>query len=480
MSLSSALSNAVSGMNAASKRAEITSHNIANATTEGYARQTVSTVQNVTAGQGSGVRTEVPTRVTDPRLTASRREADSESAASDTQATSSRALADAYSGSKGLFEQIAALETGLRGVSETPESTALQERAVASAGRVVDAFGSMADTIQTQRTDADGDISGAVSDVNTALKQIETLNQQISQSRINGVNSAAFEQQRDDQIDIVSENLSIRLMSRDYGQVAVLTDKGVTLLDGKASELEFSPINVVTADMDYRAGGSPLSGLSVDGIDISPQSGSQSNEGGRIAGLFEVRDGIGVQAIAEIDAAATDLIARFEGAGLAAADGRGLFTDAGAASSASAAPGLAGRITLNERVDPAQGGAVWRVRDGLDAATQGPTSSGAFAQSLLDAMTAERTSGGSVAGATSAAGLAGEIGSLFEQRSQLQEDIASTNFTFLSALQSEETSVIGVDMDQELQSLILVEQAYGANAKVIQIADRLVQRLLEI
>ena len=37
-----------------------------------------------------------------------------------------------------------------------------------------------------------------------------------------------------------------------------------------------------------------------------------------------------------------------------------------------------------------------------------------------------------------------------------------------------------VDTDQELQRLLIVEQAYAANARVIETIDRLIQNLLEI
>ncbi|WP_170865639.1 flagellar basal body rod C-terminal domain-containing protein [Wenxinia saemankumensis] len=39
---------------------------------------------------------------------------------------------------------------------------------------------------------------------------------------------------------------------------------------------------------------------------------------------------------------------------------------------------------------------------------------------------------------------------------------------------------LGVDSDAELQNLMLLEQAYAANAKVIEAVDGLLQRLLEM
>jgi flagellar hook-associated protein 1 FlgK len=38
----------------------------------------------------------------------------------------------------------------------------------------------------------------------------------------------------------------------------------------------------------------------------------------------------------------------------------------------------------------------------------------------------------------------------------------------------------GIDTDRELQMLLLVEQHYGANARVVQAVDGMLQRLMEI
>ena len=38
----------------------------------------------------------------------------------------------------------------------------------------------------------------------------------------------------------------------------------------------------------------------------------------------------------------------------------------------------------------------------------------------------------------------------------------------------------GVDTDQEMQKLLLIEQSYAANARVIQVVDDMMRRLMEI
>jgi flagellar hook-associated protein 1 FlgK len=174
------------------------------------------------------------------------------------------------------------------------------------------------------------------------------------------------------------------------------------------------------------------------------------------------------------------LVSRFQGSGIVGADGRGLFTDAGNAIAPGATSGLAGRIAVNERVDPAQGGEVWRIRDGLDAATPGPVAATGHVSAMLDAMTASQAASGSLSRPDTATGLAATLGAVFEQRSQSLEDRAATSQGRLQSLEQAESAVIGVDIDRELQHLILIEQAYAANARVIEVADRLVQRLLEI
>jgi flagellar hook-associated protein 1 FlgK len=53
---------------------------------------------------------------------------------------------------------------------------------------------------------------------------------------------------------------------------------------------------------------------------------------------------------------------------------------------------------------------------------------------------------------------------------------ASSHYT---ALREMELSM-GVDTDQELQSLLMIEKSYAANAKVIQAIDAMIQTIVEM
>ena len=83
MSITSALNNALSGLNATSKLAEITAGNLANALTDGYGRQIVSLSGTVLGGHGTGVVVSGVDRASSPELTSARRIADGDMAGSD-------------------------------------------------------------------------------------------------------------------------------------------------------------------------------------------------------------------------------------------------------------------------------------------------------------------------------------------------------------------------------------------------------------
>ena len=163
-------------------------------------------------------------------------------------------------------------------------------------------------------------------------------------------------------------------------------------------------------------------------------------------------------------------------AGFLDGSGNGLFVDAGSGS------GSAGRITLNAAADPDKGGALWRIRDGMGAATQGDAGFGDYLLAMSDSVSAPRSPAGFTyqSAAASSAGMASGIASYFAGVAGRSEE----NTSFLTGLQAtladNEISVIGVDSDTELSTLMVLEQAYAANAQVLSTIDQLMQTILEI
>jgi flagellar hook-associated protein 1 FlgK len=252
----------------------------------------------------------------------------------------------------------------------------------------------------------------------------------------------------------------------------------MVLLDRKIASLDFQPAAVVTAGMTL--GGGQLSGLTVNGREVPTGPGGPFS-GGRLAAAFAFRDRDGPAVQAALDTLAQSLIARVEGPPTdpsAAPGAPGLFTDAGTALSPPPAPGLAGRLALNPLVDPAAGGALWRLRDGLGAAGPGPVGDPSQLVRWIEALDRPVASGPG----TPLRALGAEVDALLSAVGQSNQ-AATDRVGYARALEtglSERALAGGVDIDAEMRRLVAIETAYAANARVIQVADEMLKRLLEI
>ncbi|MDZ4136964.1 MAG: flagellar basal body rod C-terminal domain-containing protein, partial [Paracoccaceae bacterium] len=206
--------------------------------------------------------------------------------------------------------------------------------------------------------------------------------------------------------------------------------------------------------------------------------------GGSLAANFALRDDLAPEAQTRLDAVARDLVERFSDPALdptRAPGAAGLFTDAGVGFLPANEPGLSQRLRLNSAVDPAQGGAVWRLRDGLGAATPGPLGESSLLTSLQNVLGQARqpASGGFAPGARSLSALAGQMASGVASARLSAETEASFATARSSAMKILELQT-SVDTDRELQDLLAIENSYAANAKVVQTVDDMIQILLGI
>ncbi|MBB5517406.1 flagellar hook-associated protein FlgK [Amphiplicatus metriothermophilus] len=487
MTLSSALTNATSGLAAAQRRADVVSNNIANALTPGYARRDISVSERTVAGRGAGVAVDGETRASDPVLSRDRRAAEG-ALGRDRAIASARAELNGALGELddpfNLFSRYQALETALRAFSETPESVAHQAQTLDAAKSLATTLNQLSGKAQALREDADAQIAREVGFVNAALKQVEQLNDDISKAAGSGRDVSALLDQRKKLIDEISAIIPVRELPRDQGKVDLITQEGAFLIAGTAREIQFAQTHTITADLDYAGGAGALSGLSVDGIDITPGGpGGLALAQGSLAGHFAVRDEIVPAFQAQIDGLARDLIERFTDIDATLPAGApGLFTDAGGPIDPLAEKGLAGRIAVNAAADPDQGGALFRLRDGLGAAAPGPAADSTYARAQLDALVAKRAlpPGVGLTGTQSAAEAAAGVATIVGSARIVAETGLAGAQARADAIIDAETAAIGVDTDAELQNLLVIEQAYAANARVIQTIQRLFDTLTEI
>ena len=376
MSISGTVATALSGLTAAARAAELVSSNVANARTEGYARRTLELAPRNVGASGQGVQVVAVVRATDPIVTGDRRLAEA-------GAAERQARADFYSNIEGLLgspeeagsisARIAAFDASLIEAASRPDAET-RLSAVLDAGRgIIRTLNATATEVQRARENADGQIGASVRQINDALAGIASFNAQILSLGSIGRDTSALMDQRQRLIDGIAPLVPLREVDRGQGLIALYTVGGAVLIDGdRPAQLGFTTTGVVTAGMTLASGA--LSGLTVNGRPAATgETGPLS--GGKLSAQFALRDSVAPGVQAQLDTLARDLVERFADPATdptLTPGNPGLFTDLGGAFLPANEAGLSMRLRLNPAVDPNAGGALWRLRDGVQATSPGP------------------------------------------------------------------------------------------------------------
>lgn len=475
MSISSALNAARSGLEATSLRADTVATNVANASTDGYVRRSVLLSENLLGGESSGVLSDGVSRSRNESLTAQRRNASSELAHSgvlaENRTTLSQAFGDTAEGS-GLVSQVAQFEDSLRLAALSPESETALQTVLASANSVVSEINKLQELAARLYASTDTAIERSIETVDTAIKNVETLNAKIAGIDRTTSGAAALFDERDRALDELSTYLVFETVPRDSGAIDIVTKEGVYLLHGNARQIEVSPST--TGPLPKAAS------LSVDGIELTPGAPTYSAlSTGRLAALVSFRDEE-LHAFSSMVTAIGDDLAQRLGAPnvdpTLAPGNSGLFVSTPIPGSVLGASSL----SLNPQADPEQGGLLSRLRDGMGATNPGPVGNGSILQAMADALGAsEAVASGGLNGSFTSFELVSHAASVLGAARVSQTNSLNTAQAQFTALAETEQAQSGVNLDEQMQQLLLIEQAYAANARIIQAADEMLQRLIE-
>ncbi|MCK0120530.1 flagellar hook-associated protein FlgK [Loktanella sp. F6476L] len=478
MAISSAFNIASGGLTASARMAEVVSSNLSNALTDGYGKRELT----LSSGILGGVKIDGVSRLVDAGALRERRNAEADVGAQQRGATALSQLEQAFGpvgDPSGVAGRIAALEQSLISASSNPASEQRLQTVLSRLEDVTTAMRSDSDAIQTQRQDADKAIASDVETLNTTLKQVEKLNADVTRLIGSGNDPSAAIDARQTAIDKITSIVPLTEIDRGRGQVALYTKSGVALIDGSPANFGFSPVGTIVADMTLASGA--LAGVTLNGDPLDLGNGYGRMKGGSLEAAFVLRDQTLTGLQTGLDEMAADLIQRFVSSStdptLTVGD-PGLFTDRGAAFDPLDIGGLAARLTVNTNIDPAQGGALSRLRDGVNATVLGPVGNNAQIDSWLGALQdpVALIGGGT---ARSAVGHASDhINTVGRLRLDAEETLGFETARFDSLKTAELAG--GVDSDQELQNLLRIEQSYAANARVLQTLDAMMSRLMEI
>ncbi|MDA7964348.1 flagellar hook-associated protein FlgK [Ruegeria sp.] len=483
MSISTALNNAMTGLNAASRGAAVVSGNIANALTPDYARRSLELTTSTISG--NGVNVAGITRHQDPVLLADLRTTDADM-------VNTTVISEFHAGFENLVgtatddtsiaARLSTLESSLITAASLPDSAQRLDDVARSARDLTEALNAASDGVRQMRSDADRTIGKQVDTLNQTLQDLEKLNARIPAVRNSGGDVGALLDQQQALINQVNEIVPVNAVARENDRVSLYSDGGLILLEGSAVEFSFSTTGETMPHMTV--GNGLLSGLEANGQPVRITGDYAQIRGGALVAQFQVRDELAVEAQADLDAVARDLIERFESPGLdptVTATDPGVFTDGGARFDVTAVTGLASRIELNTSVDPNAGGDSWKLRAGLGAATPGDPGDASQLQAFGAILDDTRP----VSGASFGTGTlrAAEIAEALLSKAGTDAHRAEQRQSFAASAQQEMEQIVaeqGVDSDAELQRLILIEQAYSANAQIITVVNELMDTLLRI
>ncbi|WP_109468056.1 flagellar hook-associated protein FlgK [Albibacillus kandeliae] len=466
MSITSAFNIARSGLITSSQQASTVSTNIANAGSENYGRRSLSVT---TTSTGAAVATSV-NRAVDSSLSAMYRD---EIAAMSKQDTIASGLT-VYSATLGEVDDASSpvqmltdLQTSLDQLYNDPSDTTLQASVVQAAQDLAEGLNELSETISDTAAAATKDLQSDITDANELLADVANLNRRIALAQEGSDTYATLQDQLDGKLNQLSEFMDFSTKTDSSGRVSVYTTGGLRLVEGETSfELSF----------DQTTGT-----LSADGQDITPPNRAGINEG-KIAGNIELLNETLPQMQLQLDEFARAVIVTFEQADASLSTGdAGLFTDAGAAYDSSNLTGLAARISVNSAVVPEEGGELWRIRDGMSATTEGTSGESSQIGAFIDAMSTDQ-SFDTAAGITSNATLV-EYASLMVATQQNVVAEAETSYeelaTSAAAIDTARLNAQGVNIDDELQQLLLIEQSYAANTQVVSTLVAMLDALLE-
>ncbi|MEL6688654.1 MAG: flagellar hook-associated protein FlgK [Pseudomonadota bacterium] len=448
MSLFASLANARSGLSATAIRSQVASANIANVSTPGYVRRDANLSQS---GQ-SGVTISNIERVQDELLVQSRRDALSQSSGSGVIETALDRALTAFGepgSTTGIFGTLTQFEADLQTLRATPESAAAQSITVDSLKEMTGALTRAAQDLQNERTTADAQLATDIEQVNEFAEDLFEINGFIKKTQAAGGDTAPLLDQRDTIIDEISTRLAVHVDYSFDGSVQVRTTTGLSLVGPTVNRIEFEPAFRIGSQDTTTTNGGRLSIPTISGHPIAPGSGPHAVNEGRIAGYIELRDSLLPEQAAALDDFAYDLADAFTSIG------EPILLDNGNPIDPLNKTGISERLVVNALLDPARGGEPRRLRDGL--ASTGP---GALANDVLLTQMTETL-----------APFADQLGDVISDASAAvfrAQRIHSGNVAREITLTEATSQLSGVDLDFELQTLLAIEQAYAANAQVIQ------------
>jgi flagellar hook-associated protein 1 FlgK len=453
MSLSNLLGIARSALIAHQRSMNVTAQNVANALTPGYTRrrlvlQSGGLSSYGTSVVGGGVLAGLILRDDDPFLDASYRRESSFLGTSDTRLTFLEQIETSVGepSDTGVAAALDDLFQAYSDLAANPTNTLEREQVRQAARRFIERLHRLSGSLGQQADFATEMMRSQVNEVNDITTRIADLNQKIVVGANGAGASPDLQDQRDQLVDRLSELMAVKVEIQDNGSLTVIGGDTM-LVDGSNHQ-----------KLDVVSMGERGFGLQTEaGITLDP-----------LAGSLEALSNL----TATILPGMTDQLDRFVNA---------VVTEVNA-------------LHMTGYTAQGQTGVAFFDPAGTDAATIGLS---APIEASLDAIAAGRTpEPGDNSLALDLAALAGQgIASLGNQTlsvyytafaTSVGSDVQSARQdteagqVLVSQMESLRSSASGVSVDEEMVNLIAQQEAYAAAARLLDVAQGIIQDLLDV
>ena len=436
------LSIAASGAKVARAALDVTSQNIANASTDGYVRRGVKVDEVAATGAQrtaadislSGARVSAVVRNADAFRQSEVRRTGSDAARADTEVSGLEDLESATENA-GVYDAITGFTASLKQLATDPTDGALRANVMAQADTLASSFNIAAQSVSAVVGDQQFAAAGSVDDANTAAAALAKLNLNIARTTAGSSDQAALFDQRDTLLEKLSGIVDISTTFADNGVVTVTSGGQDFVSGGQAQNL------AMTTNPDGTLA------FSLGGTAVSPTGGSLAGNELVLEQAATVKG--------KLDSLADTLSttvndAQADGTALDGSAGQAIFGGSGAA-------GIALVQTDGAALATAPAGAAAGSADGSNLA---PLRTAFDASGVSDGMN----------------DLLFDVSSRVSSRTVTRDALDTIAASAKTAVSAQS----GVNLDSEAANLVRYQQAFQACGKAMQVASEIFDSMLSI
>lgn len=461
-SLNGILSLARSGLLSQQLALQVTSNNLANATTEGYSRQRAELVPTTPLRMpegllGTGVRVADITRARDVILDRQLRRETSlfHGFQSEARALTTVESLFAEPGVGGLTDSLDAFWNAWSDLANDPGSASARTVVLSRGTQLAEQVRRIDASLSSVTSEVTDRLRSSVERVNGILEGIAELNEDIVSARASGRSAPELADRRDLLLDELATFVPVEVAIRDGGAVGVSVN-GISVVEGVAHQT-----------LDIASGGGVATLVTSSGLTIGLSSG-------RIGGALRTVNDDFSGLRAELDAIAQGLVERVNaihvtGTNPTGTTGVPFFEDFGDPSLVTA-----GTLEVNAAV----------VADSaLISAGQGGAGGGYASGAndvALDLSNLRDAAGTGVLGPKSVNEALRDLLVDLGLSVRAAEDAAEVHDALRTSALERRESVSGVASDEELVKVVQIQAAYTAASRLVSVVDEMYQALLSI